>query len=99
MPFVVGKKAACADGTAVRFAIEGPGDDARAFTVAVVGSRARTVDEDVTPTVTLSLSNLDFLRLGCGRATAAQVEAAGGIAMEGDAAVGRQVLGAMNFMF
>jgi uncharacterized protein (TIGR03083 family) len=98
MPFVVGKKAACADGTAVRFEIEGPGDDARAFTVAVEGSRARAVDEDVTPTVTVSLSSLDFLRLGCGRATAAQVEAAGGIAMEGDAAVGRQVLGAMNFM-
>jgi hypothetical protein len=57
------------------------------------------VDEDVTPTVALSLSSLDFLRLGCGRATAAQVEDAGGIAMEGDAAVGRQVLGAMNFMF
>jgi uncharacterized protein (TIGR03083 family) len=99
MPFVVGKKAACADGTAVRFEIAGPGDDARAFTVAVEGSRARAVDEDVTPTVALSLSSLDFLRLGCGRATAAQVEAAGGIAMEGDAVVGRQVLGAMNFMF
>jgi uncharacterized protein (TIGR03083 family) len=99
MPFVVGKKAACADGTAVRFEIAGPGDDARAFTIAVEGSRARAVDEDVTPTVALSISSLDFLRLGCGRATAAQVEAAGGIAMEGDAAVGRQVLGAMNFMF
>jgi uncharacterized protein (TIGR03083 family) len=99
MPFVVGKKAACADGTAVRFEIAGPGDDARAFTIAVEGSRARAVDEDVTPTVVLSISSLDFLRLGCGRATAAQVEAAGGIAMEGDAAVGRQVLGAMNFMF
>jgi putative sterol carrier protein len=99
MPFVVGKKAACGDGTAVRFEIAGPGDDARAFTIAVEGSRARAVDEDVTPTVVLSISSLDFLRLGCGRATAAQVEAAGGIAMEGDAAVGRQVLGAMNFMF
>jgi uncharacterized protein (TIGR03083 family) len=98
MPFVVGKKAACPDGTAVHFEIAGPGDDARAFTVAVEGSRARMAD-DVTPTVTLSLSSLDFLRLGCGRATAAQVEAAGGIAMGGDAAVGRQVLAAMNFMF
>jgi uncharacterized protein (TIGR03083 family) len=98
MPFVVGKKAACRDGTAVRFDIAGPGDDARAFTVAVEGTRAR-MDDDATPTVTLSLSSLDFLRLGCGRATAAQVEAAGGIAMAGDAAVGRQVLSAMNFMF
>jgi hypothetical protein len=99
MPFVVGKKAACTDGTAVRFEITGPGEDARAFTVAVEGARARAVGDDVVPTVTLSLSSLDFLRLGCGRAAAAQVEAAGGIAMEGDAAVGRQVLAAMNFMF
>ena len=98
MPFVVGKKAACPDGTAVRFDIAGTGDDARAFTVAVEGTRAREVDE-ATPTVTLSLSSLDFLRLGCGRASAAQVEAAGGISMAGDAAVGHQVLAAINFMF
>ena len=51
------------------------------------------------PTVTLSFSSIDFVRLGCGRATAAQVEAAGGIGMEGDAQVGQAVLGAMNFMF
>jgi uncharacterized protein (TIGR03083 family) len=98
MPFVIGKKAACADGTAVRFEVSGPGDDARAFTVAVVGTRAKPVGDDVAPSITLSLSSLDFLRLGCGRATADQVEAAGGIAMEGDAAVGRHVLAAMNIM-
>ena len=80
MPFVVGKKAGCAEGTAVRFDVAGPGDDARAFTIAVEGGRARPVADDVTPTVTLSLSSIDFMRLGCGRATAAQVEAAGGIA-------------------
>ena len=51
------------------------------------------------PTVTLSLSSVDFVRLGCGRATAAQVEAAGGVGVEGDALVGQAVLGAMNFMF
>jgi uncharacterized protein (TIGR03083 family) len=99
MPFVVGKKAGCTDGTAVRFDVSGPGDDARAFTIAVEGKRAGPAGDDVTPTVTLSLSSIDFLRLGCGRATAEQVDAAGGIAMEGEAAVGRQVLGAMNFMF
>jgi uncharacterized protein (TIGR03083 family) len=98
MPFVVGKKAGCADGTAVRFDVSGPGGDARAFTVAVEGKRAGPAGDDVAPTVTLSLSSIDFLRLGCGRATAEQVEAAGGIAMQGEAAVGRQVLGAMNFM-
>jgi uncharacterized protein (TIGR03083 family) len=99
MPFVVGKKAGCPDGTAVRFDVAGPGDDARAFTVAVEGGRARPVGDEVTPAVTLSLSSVDFVRLGCGRATSAQVEAAGGVVVEGDAQVGRTVLGAMNFMF
>jgi uncharacterized protein (TIGR03083 family) len=99
MPFVVGKQAGCAEGTAVRFDVAGPGRDARSFTVVVEGGRARLVGNEVGPTVTLSLSSIDFVRLGCGRATAAQVEAAGGIGLEGDAAVGRTVLGAMNFMF
>jgi uncharacterized protein (TIGR03083 family) len=97
MPFVVGKKAACPDGTAVRFEVSGPGDDARAFTIAVEGGRARPVS-GVAPTLTLSLSSVDFVRLGCGRATAAQLEAAGGIGVTGDAVTGQNVLGAMNFM-
>jgi uncharacterized protein (TIGR03083 family) len=99
MPYVVGKQAGCSDGTAVRFRVTGPGDDERVFTVAVEGGRARGVSDDVAPTVTLSLSNIDFVRLGCGRATAAQVAGAGGIGLEGDAQVGQVVLGAMNFMF
>jgi uncharacterized protein (TIGR03083 family) len=99
MPFVVGKKAGCADGTAVRFHVSGPGDDARAFTIAVEGGRARPVADDVTPAVTLSVSSIDFARLGCGRATAAQVEATVGIGVDGDEQVGQSVLGAMNFMF
>ncbi len=99
MPFVVGKMAGCAEGTAVRFDVAGPGNDARAFTVAVEGGRARPVGDEAAPTVTLSLSSIDFVRLGCGRATAAQVEAAGGVEVEGDTVVGRSVLGAMNFMF
>jgi uncharacterized protein (TIGR03083 family) len=99
MPFVVGKQAGCADGTAVRFDVSGPGDDARAFTVAMEGGRARSVGDEVDPTVTLSLSSIDFVRLGCGRATAERVQAAGGVELRGDAGVGRRVLGAMNFMF
>ena len=99
MGFVVGKQAGCADGTAVRFDVAGPGDDARVFTVAVEGGRARPVGDDVSPTVTLSMSSIDFVRLGCGRAAGAAVEAAGGIGVAGDAAVARTVLGAMNFMF
>jgi uncharacterized protein (TIGR03083 family) len=98
MPFVVGKQAGCPDGTVVRFDVAGPNDDARAFTIAVENARAKPVGDAVTPTVTLSLSSLDFMRLGCGRATAEQVEAAGGIRVAGDAAAGQKILGAMNFM-
>ena len=102
MPFVVGKQAACSDGTVVRFDVAGAGADARVFTIAVEGGRARPIAGDeagAAPTVTLSLSSLDFMRLGCGRTTAAQVEAAGGLSLSGDEAVGRPVLAAMNFMF
>jgi len=99
MPFVVGKKAGCVDGTAVRFHVNGPGDDARTFTIAVEGGRARPVGDDAAPTVTLTLSSIDFTRLGCGRATAARIEAEAGIGLDGDVEVGRSVLGAMNFMF
>ena len=99
MPFVVGKKAGCSDGTAVRFEVAGPGHDGRAFTIAVEGGRARPVGDDVVPAVTLSLSSIDFVRLGCGRATSAQVQADGGVVLQGDAQVGQAVLGAMNFMF
>jgi uncharacterized protein (TIGR03083 family) len=99
MPFVVGKKAGCSDGTAVRFVVTGPGHDERAFTIAVEGGRARAVGDEVAPTVILSLSGIDFVRLGCGRATSEPLVAAGAVALEGDTTTGRSVLAAMNFMF
>ena len=104
MGFVVAKQAGCADGTSVRFDVSGPGADARSFTVRCRSSergrgRAPGGRGPGTPTVRISLSALDFVRLGCGRATAEQVEAAGGIGLEGDAVTGRSVLGHMNFMF
>ncbi len=49
--------------------------------------------------MTLSLSSIDFVRLGCGRTTSAQLEAAGAVSVAGDDLVGRSVLDAMNFMF
>lgn len=99
MPYVVGKQAGCPDGTAVRFEVSGPGDDGRAFTIAVEGGRAKPVGDEVTPTVSLALSGLDFVRLGCGRTGAEPVLAAGGVVVTGKAATGRRVLDAMNFMF
>ena len=99
MPFVVGKKAGCAEGTAVRFEVRGRSDDTRDFTIAVVGGRAVPVDDDVEPTVTLTMPTDAFVRLSCGRATAAPLLADGEVVIDGDAAAGRSVLDAMNFMF
>lgn len=99
MPFVVGKKAGTPDGAVVRFDLTGPGDDALRFDIGVEGGRARLVPAAGTPTVTLSMSSVNFTRLGCGRATGDAVEAAGGVALAGNAGLGRTVLGAMNFMF
>ena len=99
MPFVVGKKAGGADGSAVRFEITGDGGDARVFTVAVAGGRAKPAADGVAPTVTLTMPTDAFVRLSCGRATAAPLEAAGSVVVAGDAAVARSVLDAMNFMF
>src|SRR6202012_4422977 len=57
MPFVVGKKAACGDGTVVRFDVAGTGADARVVTIAVDGGRARPLQgddaRDASPVVTL----------------------------------------------
>jgi uncharacterized protein (TIGR03083 family) len=99
MGFVVGKRAGTPDGHVVRFEITGPGGDARQFAVAVQGGRAAETDGAAVPTVTLALSSIDFVRLGCGRATADEVQAAGGIGVGGDAAVAQQILGSMNFLF
>jgi uncharacterized protein (TIGR03083 family) len=98
MGFVVGKKAAAPEGSVVHFEISGPADDARSFSIGVEGGRARPVAGG-DPSVTLSMSSIDFVRLGCGRSTGADLEAAGRIGVAGDAALGRQILGVMNFMF
>ena len=78
--------------------VSGPPSDTRSFTLAVEAGRAHSVDGDVEPTVTLALSNLDFVQLGCGRTTAAQVDAAGGIGVVGDPALAQAVVSSMNFM-
>ena len=100
MGFVVGKKAAAPDGAVVHFSVAGPGGDARSFTLEVQGGRARPGAAGVVvPTVTLALSSIDFVRLGCGRVSAGELEAAGGVVVDGDAALGRKILESMNFMF
>ena len=99
MGFVVGKKAAAPEGSVVSFTLTGPPGDERRFTLAMADGRATTVAEDLAPTLTVTLSALDFMRLGCGRVTAAQVDAAGGLGVAGDAVLAQAVVNSMNFMF
>jgi len=98
MPFVVGKKAAAPEGTVVRFDVHGPGADARTFDVGVEGGRAAVV-HGRPPSVTLTMSSVDFTRLGCGRAGADRLVAEGRLGVRGDAALGEAVLRVINFMF
>ncbi len=99
MGFVVGKKAAAPEGSVVRFSVRGPAHDARRITLAVQAGRARPAAEGTVPSVTLTLSSLDFVRLGCGRVAGDELQAAGGVEVAGDAALGKKILEAMNFMF
>jgi len=98
MPFVVGKKAACADGTAVRFDVTGPEHDARAFTIAVEAGRARPGGRRGGTDGDLSLSASTSCALAAG-GPPRRGGGEGGLGVAGDASVGRSVLSAMNFMF
>ena len=99
MGFVVGKKAAAPEGSVVRFSVTGPPGDARQFSIGVRDGRAGPVPPDEAATVTLTLSQVDFTRLGCGRATAEEVESAGGVGVAGDAALAQSILTSMAFTF
>ncbi len=66
MPFVVGRRAGAPDGSSVVFRISAP--FALDFAIAVVDGRAsRVSDGPAHPTVTLSMSSVNFLRLCAGR--------------------------------
>jgi hypothetical protein len=99
MGFVLGKKAAAPEGTVVHFSVSGPARDARQVSIGVEGGRARPVSPDAAPTLTLTMSSIDFLRLGCGRVAAQDLVTAGAIRVDGDPGFGGRVLESMNFMF
>jgi uncharacterized protein (TIGR03083 family) len=96
MPFVVGRKVAPPDGVTVVFEIQGP--LARTLALEMVGGRARPIDAaPAEPTVRLAMPALTFVRLGCGRESGAAA-LADGVTLQGDQALARAVLDAMNFM-
>lgn len=100
---IIGKKVKPPEGTIVHFDVRGDHGDARSITVAIEDGRATQIPLSQTahpePTVDIALSSIDFVRLGCGRATAAAISAAGGVTLAGDADLGQRILENMNFMF
>jgi len=97
MGYVVGHNVKPPDGTTVVFDLTGAAQ--RVVAVEMLGGRGRSVVEAPSdPTVRLRLDSQDFWRLGCGREMAEDL-APDAVVVEGDADLGRRVLGSMNFMF
>jgi uncharacterized protein (TIGR03083 family) len=98
MPYVVGKKVAPVDGTSVLFHVTGV--LGRQILVSVVGGRASasagpTGDH---PSVSLTMEQEVFWRRCYGRLGPEESAPGGPVVIEGDEALGRQVLAAMAFM-
>jgi uncharacterized protein (TIGR03083 family) len=99
MGYVVGKKAAAPEGSVVTFVVTGSPGDQRRFSLQIAGGRAAKVAAPEASTVTLTLSGLDFMRLGCGRTTPAVLEATDRLGLAGDPALAQAVVNSMNYMF
>jgi len=96
LPFVVGKKVAPPDGTTVVVDLGPPLGSRHAL---VVEGRARFLDDvPAHPTVTIRTNGETFARLACGRLdpTAA---GRGPVTIDGDEALGRRIVEALNILF
>jgi putative sterol carrier protein len=95
--YVVGKKAGAPDGAVVMFDITGP--TVERVALAVEGGRAAIVDDPAHVDATLRLDTEAYNALLCGRWDAADTLSSGRLHIEGDVALGRQVAGAMGYVF
>jgi uncharacterized protein (TIGR03083 family) len=93
--YVVGKRAKAPEGSVVTFALT----DADPISVAVAGGRAAVIDADSAATTTLTLDVETFNALLCGRWDGPDAIARGRLTITGDEALGRQVAGAMDYLF
>lgn len=100
--FVVGKKVAPPDGTVVVIECDPP--LARTVTLAVAGGRARAVDAaaeapPADPTVRIRTTGDVYARLACGRLDPDAMLTSGAVLLDGDDALGRRILAALDFLF
>jgi uncharacterized protein (TIGR03083 family) len=97
MPYVVGKRAAAAEGSSVRFDVDGPTEGT--LGVLVSGGRAKPVDPPPEEPGTMVRSEfLTFTRLGCGRGDAAEALAKGTVGVDGDRQLGERIVHHLSFM-
>jgi uncharacterized protein (TIGR03083 family) len=97
MPYIVAKKAGAPEGATVVFDLSGP--LARRIAITVDGGRARFADAAEEATTTIAMDTETFARLGCGRMDGATAIESGAVRLDGDQALGRRVVEAMNFLF
>ena len=97
MPFVVGKKAHAPQGSIVAFELGPP--LAHRFAIRTDG-RAQLLD-DVPPDATarITTDGETFVRLACGRLDPEDALTGGAVQVDGDDALGRRVVEALNFLF
>jgi uncharacterized protein (TIGR03083 family) len=98
LPYVVGKKVGAPDGSTIVLVLTGP--LARTVALEVAGGRARVLDTvPDSPTVALTLESDAYARLACGRTDPGEVIAGGGVAIDGDAELGGEIVHQLNYMF
>jgi uncharacterized protein (TIGR03083 family) len=97
MPYVVGKKVGPPDGTTVLFVVTGL--MGMRLPVGVEGGRASVLaDPPDQPTVTVTLDQELFWRVGFGRVDPGGLLDDGSITVAGDVALGRAIVAAMPYM-
>ncbi len=92
--YVVGRQVAPPEGTSV--VVELVGDQARVRAVEMRGGRALDVEPPAYPTVRIRCDLATYTQLVAGRADPEELLAQGSVELEGDDAVGRRVLHALN---
>jgi uncharacterized protein (TIGR03083 family) len=97
LPYVVGKKVAAPDGSTVVVVLTGA--FARALAVVVEGKRAKPLDQvPASATATITVDGELYSRIACGRIDPVAALAAGRVQMDGDEALGRAVVAALNIL-